>query len=193
MESFINYLQSHNLSAHSIDSLVSSANPEAFKKGEFVLRQGEVCRHKVFVEKGLLRTFGLTTDGNEHILQFSPENTWTLDVESYDRQIPALYNISAIEKTDVLIWERNDFERLRSELPELQSLSQQLISRNIYNSRHRLLTALGETPEQKYENFVHTSGDLLSRLPLRMIASFLGISLKTLTRIRKAQLHRQSK
>lgn len=155
-----------------------------------MLRQGEVCRHKIFIEKGLLRTFGLSSDGNEHILQFSPENTWTLDVESYDRQTPALYNIAAVEKTEILIWERNDFEHLRNNLPELQNLSQQLISRNIYNSRQRLLTALSATPEQKYENFVNTSGDLLSRLPLRMIASFLGISLKTLTRIRQAQLHR---
>ncbi|WP_431211263.1 Crp/Fnr family transcriptional regulator [Puia sp. P3] len=110
--------------------------------------------------------------------------------ESYDRQQPAHSNIAAIENSDVLLWPKSDFDSLLSTIPQLKDLSQQLISRNIYNSRQRILTALSATPEEKYQEFVQTFPDYLARLPLHMIASYLGISIKTLTRIRQAQLRR---
>jgi CRP-like cAMP-binding protein len=132
----------------------------------------------------------MTPDGGEHILQFSPENTWTLDAESYDRQAPSHYNISAVESSELLLWTKDDFNRLLAEVPRLKNFAEQLISRNIYSGRQRLLTTLSATPEEKYEDFVRNSPELLSRLPLRMIAAYLGISLKTLNRVRHAQLLR---
>ena len=113
-----------------------------------------------------------------------------MDVESYDRQVPALLNIAAVEDSELLAWTKADFHHLLETMPGLKKLSQQLISRNIYNSRQRLVSALGATPEEKYDEFVQTFPHLLPRLPLHMIASYLGISLKTLTRIRHAQVHR---
>lgn len=188
---FETYIQSQtNLGNEAIELISSLAIPRSVQRNEFLLEQGQVCRHKIFIIKGLLRTFGTAADDSEHILQFSPENTWTLDVESYDRQTPAQFNIAAIERSDVLLWNKTDFDRLLADIPEFKAYSQQLISRNIYNSRQRLLSTLSATPEEKYKDFVQTSPDLLSRLPLQMIASYLGISLKTLTRIRHAQVHR---
>jgi CRP-like cAMP-binding protein len=154
------------------------------------LREGEICRHKIFTVKGILRTFGTTPDGGEHILQFSAEHSWTLDVESYDMQVPAHSNISAIEPSEVLLWKKADFELLLATVPQLETLAGQLISRNIHKSRQRLLSTLSGTPEQKYEAFINDFPELLARLPLRMIASYLGISLKTLNRVRHAQLQR---
>jgi CRP/FNR family transcriptional regulator len=188
---FENYLRLRtDLSQEDICRVSTLAVTRKLRRNEFLLREGDVCRHKVFIVSGILRVYGMTPDGGEHILQFSPENSWTLDVESYDRQEPAHSNISAVEPSEVLLWAKADFDRLLSEVPQLKSLAEQLISRNIYNSRQRLLTTLGGTPEQKYEDFVQNFPQLLPRLPLRMIASYLGISLKTLTRIRHAQLQR---
>ena len=188
---FENYLCSQtDLSETDICRISALAIPRKLRRNEFLLREGEVCRHKIFIVSGLLRSFGMTPDGSEHILQFSPENTWTLDVESYDRQEPSHYNISTVEPSELLLWHKTDFERLLAEIPQLKSFAGQLISRNIYNSRQRLLTALSGTPEEKYEDFVKNSPGLLSRLPLRMIASYLGVSLKTLNRVRQAQLLR---
>jgi len=165
----------------------SRAAVRTLRRNELLLRPGEICRHKIFVIKGLLRTYSVSDDGNETILQFSPEMNWTLDAESYDQQIPSRYYISAVENSEVLLWHKNDFDRLLAELPPLKKYAEQLISRNIYISRHRLQTALSATPEEKYEEFVRTNPSLLARLPLRMIAAYLGISLKTLTRIRHGQ------
>lgn len=191
MDEFEIYLRAHTrLDSADIARIQSLATTRSLRRNEFLLREGEICRHKVFVIHGLLRTYGTAADGSEHILQFSPEHSWTLDVESYDKQQPALYNIAAIENSDILLWPKADFESLLANIPLLKSFSQLLISRNIYTSRQRLLTALSATPEEKYQDFVQSSPDLLTRLPLHMIAAYLGISIKTLTRIRQAQLRR---
>ncbi|MBN8851066.1 MAG: cyclic nucleotide-binding protein [Sphingobacteriales bacterium 50-39] len=191
MDEFELYLRAHtHLDNGDMDQIRSLAIPKTLRRNEFLLHEGEICRYKIFISKGLLRTFGTAADGSEHILQFAPEHSWTLDVESYDRQQPARYNIAAIENSEVLLWPKADFDKLLATIPSLQSFAQQLISRNIYNSGRRILTALSATPEEKYQEFIHSSPDLLARLPLHMIAAYLGISIKTLTRIRQAQLRR---
>ena len=191
MDAFKAYFKTHaGLSDAEIERIWAEGTPKRLQRNELLLHEGQVCRHKIFVVKGLLRTFGTAAGGSEHILQFAPENSWTLDVESYDHQKPSTLNIGAVERTEVLLWAKAGFERMLAETPALKSLANQLISRNIYNSRQRLLSTLSATPEEKYDDFVQAFPNLLPRLPLRMIASYLGISLKTLTRIRQAQLHR---
>jgi CRP/FNR family transcriptional regulator len=188
---FETYLHTYiGLSDSAIEQIVVAAKPRSLHRNELLLQQGQVCRHKTFVIKGLLRSFGTGADGSEHILQFSPENSWTLDSESYHLLTPSQFNIAAIEQSELLLWTKPEFDRLLTDIPALQTFSQQLISHNNYRGRHRLFTALSATPEEKYEEFVRTYPDLLSRLPLHMIAAYLGISLKTLTRIRAAQIHR---
>ena len=191
INNFKSYLRLYtDLNDGDINHICTLAIIRKLRRNEFLLHEGEVCRWKTFITSGLLRNFGTTQDGSEHILQFSPENTWTLDVESYDKQVPSHYNISAVEPSQVLLWPKADFNRLLEEIPQMKSLANQLISSNIYNSRQRLLTALSGTPEEKYEDFVQNSPGLLSRLPLWMIAAYLGISLKTLNRVRQTQLMR---
>lgn len=185
------YLRTHtHLSDEDIHTVHSAAMQRTLQRNELLLREGQVCRHKTFIVTGLLRTFGTVADGSEHVLLFSPEHTWTLDAESYDRQAPSLFNIAAVEQSELLLWTKADFDRLLAEIPGLSTFAQQLISRNTYSSRQRLFIALSATPEEKYLDFVRTFPGLLARLPLHMIAAYLGISLKTLTRIRHAQLHR---
>lgn len=179
-----------SLTEDTICSIGNAAINKTLGRNELLLQAGDVCRHKFFIAKGLLRNYSIDTSGNEHIIQFSPEHTWTLDVESYDKKTPSLINIGAIEPTEVLLWTKDEFNRLLNEVPELRKLSQQIISGNIYYNRQRILTTLSATPEEKYEDFTQRFPNLLSRLPLRMIASYLGMSIKTLTRIRHNQLHR---
>jgi CRP-like cAMP-binding protein len=188
---FETYLQSKgNMPEEAIRRISDLAMPRKLRRNELVFSAGEICRHKVFVVSGLLHSFNISADGNQHILQFSPENSWTLDVESYDRQIPSQVSIGAVEPSTILCWQKKDFDILLSEVPQLKKFAEDLIARNIHYSRKRILLSLSATPEEKYEDFVNTFPGYLSRLPLRMIAAYLGISIKTLTRIRHAQLQR---
>ncbi|WP_295772192.1 Crp/Fnr family transcriptional regulator [uncultured Mucilaginibacter sp.] len=188
---FETYLQTHtNLTANDIALVSSMATLRVLKRNESVLDAGDICKHKTFVVSGLLRNYGASADGSEHILRFSPENSWTLDVESYDKQEPSVINISAIEPSQVLMWSKTDFQHLLVNVPALKELAEQLIANNTYYSSQRMLTTLSASAEERYEDFIQRFPNLLARLPLRMIAAYLGISLKTLTRIRHAQLTR---
>jgi len=188
---FESYLRTQSdLTPEAISRISNLAIKRTLRRNDYIFRAGEVCRHKVFVMSGMLRTFSEAADGNEYILQFSPENSWTLDVESYDKQVPSVISIGAVEPSEVLCWQKADFNLLLTEIPQLKKYSEQLIARNTYHNRQRILTTLSATPEEKYEAFVKEFPDYLLRLPLRMIAAYLGISIKTLTRIRHAQLQR---
>jgi len=188
---FETYLRARtNLTDAEIEQIILAAKPVSLQRNEALLLQGQVCRHKIFIVKGLLRTYGIGADGSEHILYFSPENNWAVDPESYHQQTPSQFTIAAVERSEVLLWSKPDFDRLLQEIPELSVLSEQLVIRSNFSNRQRLFATLSSTPEEKYEDFVRSFPDLLARLPLHMIAAYLGISLKTLTRIRHAQVRR---
>lgn len=190
LDEFKCYLRSRtNLSDDHLNQICTAASPRMLRRNDYVLSEGEICRHKTFIVKGMLHTFATSVDGNEPILQFSLENSWTLDAESYDTQSPSKYNIAAVEESEVLMWHKPDFDKLLSDVPPLKAFAEQLISRSGYSIRTRLLSALSASPEERYNDFVRDYPTLLTRLPLRMIAAYLGISIKTLTRIRHAQAH----
>lgn len=190
---FENYLATQtDLPADTIRHIGNMASMRRLRKNEVLLNAGEICRHKIFIVNGLLRTYHIKPDGNEHILHFSQQGTWTLDVESYDKLTPSLINIEAVERSTVLLWTKPDFDKLLRDIPELKRFSERLIARTVYHNRNRILTILSGTPEERYTDFINAYPDYLARLPLRMVAAYLGISLKTLTRIRHAQLQREA-
>jgi CRP-like cAMP-binding protein len=188
---FETYIRAHaNLSDCDIALIRSVAIERTLRKKEALLRAGEVCRYKIFVSNGLLRTYSTKDDGSEHILQFSAENSWTTDPESFDYATPSLSNIDALEYSKVILWTKKDFEYLFENIPALKAYSEKLISRNLYLIRQRILSAISSTPEEKYDDFIKNYPDIFNRVPLHMVASHLGVSLKTLSRIRHAQLTR---
>ncbi len=188
---FKDYLRGNSqINDADIKLILDLALPRKLKRNEFLLEQGGICRHKTFVADGLLRTYALNTEGHEHILQFAPELTWTLDAESYNKVIPSRYSICAIERSEVLMWSKTDFDQLLLAIPALKSFSDNIISETMQNTRNRLHTILSASPEKRYDDFLRTTPNLLQRLPLKMIAAYLGVSLKTLNRVRQAQLQR---
>jgi CRP-like cAMP-binding protein len=186
---FENYLKTQGitLSDEEIRLISAAAIEKTVHRKEFLLKAGEVCRYKAFITKGFLRTYRVGPDGSEHIIQFSPEQTWTTEGESYTNRTPSAYSIEALEDSHIIMWSRDRFDALLDQIPALKAFSEQLISRNLYSSRNRLYKAISTTPTEKYEDFLKTYPGILLRIPLRMVASYLGISLKTLIRIRQTQ------
>ncbi|GAB3317702.1 Crp/Fnr family transcriptional regulator [Larkinella ripae] len=185
--------QGTTLSDEQIRLVGRAAIEKTVPRKQLLLQAGEVCRHKMFVVKGFLRTYRMGPDGSEHLMQFSPELSWITEGESYTNRSPSAYCIDALEESQLLMWNRDQFDALLHQLPALKTFSEQLISRNLYASRNRIYKAISATPEEKYEDFILSYPGILRRVPLRMIASYLGVSLKTLTRIRQSQLPRSLK
>ncbi len=187
---FDHYMKLHcpALSDEDIRQITQVATIRTIRKKQLLLQPGEMCRYKMFVLSGLLRTYRVSPDGVEHTLQFSPEQNWLTDGESYTNQVPSVHYIDALEETQLLLWSRDSFNALFQHIPALKAFSEQLIANNLFISRNRLYKTISATPAIKYEEFIETHPGILLRVPLRMVASYLGVSLKTLTRIRHAQL-----
>jgi CRP-like cAMP-binding protein len=158
------------------------------RRKEFLLQEGEVCRYKIFIAKGLLRSYCLKDDGTEHIMRFSPENSWTTDHESLKKQTPSKLNIEALENSEVVLWTRESLAELHSSSPAFKAYTERLIDNSLHSIHERILMNLSYTSEEKYEDFIASFPDIFRRVPLHMVASYLGVSRETLSRIRHARL-----
>lgn len=162
----------------------SCATPLTLRRRQVLLREGEICRHKIFVLNGLLRTYRVAEDGTESIMRFTTENGWAIDHESYVSQTPSNSRIEALEDTDVLLWTRETMDDLFEALPIFKLVSDQLKEQSFNESLQRIFINISYTAEAKYDDFITKYPDVFRRVPLHMVASYLGVSRETLSRIR---------
>jgi CRP-like cAMP-binding protein len=158
--------------------------PKKLRKKQYLLQEADICKYTAFVEKGILRTFSVDEKGNEHILQFSPEGWWLSDLYSFLTNEPSLYNIEALEDCELLLISKTSWDLLLEKIPAFERYFRILIQNNLIVTQKRLMGTLSETAEQKYTKLIQTYPDCLQRVPQHMIASYLGITRETLSRIR---------
>jgi CRP-like cAMP-binding protein len=188
---FKTYIQEQaGLTDAEVELIYATALKRSLRRKEAILQQGDICRYKVFVVKGLLRIYRTKEDGSEYILQFSPENNWNVEPESYDKLTPSKYNIDALEPSEVLLWTKSNFVALQESIPQLKVFSQRIIADNIYLNRQRVFSTISSTAEEKYDEFIKNYPGVFARVPLHMVASYLGVTRETLSRIRHAQVSR---
>lgn len=154
-------------------------------KEDYVLRAGQVCNHSFFVEKGLLRLYALNAAGHPNILQFAPECAITDDRGSvYFREASRFY-IDAVEDSVVVLMDR-DFAAKVSELsPGFSEHNERLLQNHLRTLYGRVASLLGASAKERYTEFVRTYPDVLSRVPQWMVASYLGITPESLSRVRR--------
>jgi CRP-like cAMP-binding protein len=163
--------------------------PGTFKKGEFLLREGEIAKSGAFVTSGCLRSYTVDDKGKEHILQFSPDNWWTGNLDSYRNGTPSAYFIDAIEDTQVLLLDASSFQKLM-EIPAFAAGFLGGIQKSAISKDRRIIASLSDTAEERYGDFLQKYPTIVQRVPQHMIASYLGISPETLSRIRKRMLRK---
>jgi CRP/FNR family transcriptional regulator, anaerobic regulatory protein len=184
---FKKYLDEKNvfLEVEEFNDWVSLITQKHLKRNEFLLRHGEVNKHIAFVVKGCLRQYTVDAKGKEHIVQFAPENWWISDIESFTTGRPSTYFIDAIEESDVLLIDNTSRERLMEEVPSVALFFQKLISNRQAVTQKRIAISMSAGAEERYLNFIETYRSLALRIPQHMIASYLGITPESLSRIRK--------
>jgi CRP-like cAMP-binding protein len=181
------YLQSKvDISDDILAELESLCISDYAQKGAVILKISEVCTHNFFVTKGCLRSYVFDKKGREHILQFAPDNWWISERISLLSGDPATFFIDAIEDTDYVRVPEEFLSRLGSMVPAAKTVIEKLKLNNFRSIRKRLISLLSDTGEDRYLSFVATYPSLALRLPQKMIASYLGITPESLSRIRKA-------
>jgi CRP-like cAMP-binding protein len=167
------------------DICKSLFSPKKLRKRQYILQQDDICKNLIFVEKGILRSYSVDTKGNEHILQFAPEGWWISDVYSFLTGEAAVYNIEAIEDSELLLISRSSLDELYERVPRFERYFRLLSQANMVATHRRLTASLSDSADEKYLRLLSAYPNIVARVPQHMIASYLGITPETLSRVRK--------
>ncbi|WP_310991998.1 Crp/Fnr family transcriptional regulator [Aequorivita marina] len=184
--SFKSYLVSNaGVSIEEANKRYDALEKKEFKSGAVLLEKGAPCRHSFFVEKGLLRSYMLAEDGKEHIIQFAPESWFIVDRSSVYFSETSKSYIEAIEDSKVVLLNDDFFSQVSALYPKFSQFNDRLLHKHILQMQQRINLLLGASAETRYLNFIELYPDLLLRVPQWMIASYLGITPESLSRVRK--------
>lgn len=190
----LNYLDQQTsvpLSEEDIELIREAFIPRKFRKRQFLLQEGDVCKYISFIVKGAVRQYTVDEKGNEHVLNLAIENWWTSDRESYHKLTPSIYNIDAWEETQVLMLPKADgwYDKVNT-IPAFCQLRIKLDDAHHMAMQSRLHSSINYTAEYRYEELLRKYPDFLQRFPQHIIASYLGITKETLSRIRNQSVKR---
>lgn len=186
LSQFKKYLQDKtNISDDQFDLIAANILSKKVKKDTQLLREGDVCSQVFFVAKGLLRAYTLDNLGKEHIIQFGPEDAWVSDRNSFYFNQPAMFYIDAIEDSKIVFISKEFYDRAEEIIPGFNSFSVMILHNFIRFMQKRISLLLGATAEQRYLDFIELYPNLTLRVPQWMIASYLGITPESLSRVRK--------
>lgn len=161
-----------------------------FVKGTILLRQGEKAANAYKVKKGCLKSYVLDKSGKEHILQFAPEDWIIADINSLLNNLPSSIYIEAIEDTEVELMGKNHLTQLDKMPAELIIQENRKFIRSLISINKRLIALLSSSATERYNEFIKMYPSLANRLPLKLIASYLGITPEYLSDIRRKNIRK---
>lgn len=184
---FQKYLEEKiKLTEQDLELIQSVSVIKKLRKHQYLLQADDVWQYNSFVCKGFVRTYYVDNKGQERILNFSPENYWICgDKASLASKKPSKYNIDAIDASEILLIRKTDFEMLCKKIPVFNDFINSILQENFIAMQERICLTITFTAEEQYNNFIQKFPAIANRVPKHMIASYLGISAETLSRVRK--------
>jgi CRP-like cAMP-binding protein len=159
-----------------------------FRKKDYFIRQGEVCRHLAFVNSGCFRTFNTDKKGDEFTIYFSFEDGWIGDKTSFYANFPSRISVQALEHGEVLSIGKEDFESALEKLPSFEKWYRIRSIKSYHAIQQKLINFHSESAEERYIKLLEKRPELIHRIPQHYIASYLGIKPQSLSRIRRSIL-----
>ncbi|MDH7459941.1 Crp/Fnr family transcriptional regulator [Chitinophagaceae bacterium 26-R-25] len=161
-----------------------------YRKRQYFLQEGDICKHVAFVVRGAARMFSVDEKGIEHIVRFALETWWLGDLESVRQLTPSHYNIELLENADLLVISTAEAFELRDKCRPFDLMFTAVDYQANIAAQKRIHAAISLTAEERYEELAKTYPEFIQRFPQNMIASYLGLSPETLSRIRKHILNK---
>jgi CRP-like cAMP-binding protein len=187
MDALLHYVQKFcQLDKEATDDLLLNLKTKTLKKGEYLLKHGEVCRHLFFINKGLAKSFFYKND-KEFIMRFFAENTLFSVFDSYLTQTASNYMITALEHTTVTLIRYDDMESICRQHHCMETFFRKLVSDVAIKMMKRITEMLEEDATARYNKFVQENNPVLQRITLGDLAKYLGITQQSLSRIRLAR------
>lgn len=167
-----------------LDEVLAAFIQVDLKRGDFVLKQGELCNFVYFICSGCLQVFVYDSDFNESTRDIVIEDNWCSDLVSFGSGMPATENIKAVEPCVLMAINREAFSKMIQTVPQFDKVYKQILEASYSNSVYRINTFLALSALERIKWLMEFRPKLMSRLSSKLIASYLGISQETLSRLK---------
>ncbi len=181
---FQNFNQKVSLTPEEQENIKQYLTPKKLRKKQYLLQEGDVCKTIAFIEKGVLRAYSVDDNSNEHIIQFGLEGWVISDLYSFLTAESATYNIDAIEDAELVLINKAAHEELLLKAPKYETFTRMNITGAYLAMQKRLTSIISSPLEERYANFTALYPNIVQRVPQHMIASYMGLTPETLSRIR---------
>ena len=182
---YIERKSSVKLTGEERNLIMGTLKPKRLRKGQFFLQEGDVCKYMGFIVKGATRQFSDDKKGHEHILKFGVEEWWVGDYESFHLLTPSKYYVEALEEVDMILITNEQLQEFIRTIPAINAMVEALDRGAAVANTKRMHAAISFNAEERYEDLVRTYPHFIQRFPQNMIASYLGLSPETLSRLKK--------
>jgi len=173
------------LNEEEIQELSDRISIRKIKRRQFLLSEGEKCKHYNFVVNGCFKMYKVDLAGKEHNLLFASENEWITDIGSFHSEKPSELYIEAVEPSTIIQIKKEDLLFFYENYPKFDRNFRVIIEDKFVELQNRLLQTFSSTAEERYLSFLDQYPHLTQRLPNTQIASYIGITPEFLSRIRK--------
>jgi len=170
---------------HEADAIVESFSEREYVKNEFFLSEGHINRNYAFLVEGFMRAYTHDIEGNEITTTFYSENQIVCELFSFFKRVPAEENIQALTDCKVYYITFDELQVVFHNMPHFREFGRLVLVNAYANLKHRMYTILKHTAEERYANLVHTNPTVFQHAPLKHIATYLGVTDTSLSRIRK--------
>ncbi|WP_031425944.1 Crp/Fnr family transcriptional regulator [Flavimarina sp. Hel_I_48] len=173
------------LTARDREHIPAFFEPKKIRRRQFLLNEGDYCRKLNFVSKGIIKSYALDEKGQEHISLLAWEGWWASDFSSFICEEKAKLSIEAIEDSELLLISKINYEKLLIEVPIMERYFRILYQNSLVTKDRRLLSSNAYNAEEKYIEFIEMYPSIAQRVPQTLIASYLGLTPETISRIKK--------
>jgi CRP-like cAMP-binding protein len=161
--------------------------PLKIKQGEFTERAGNISKGMIYVNSGCLMTYFTNKQATDHVIQFATSGWWTGDLHSFTSQTPSIYSTKALADSEVLLLPTNDMAHLLERFTKFERYFRIIFQNSLVTHQHRIIQNFSVGAEERYREFQKKYPSLVQYVPLKYIASYLGITPEFLSKIRRRQ------
>ncbi|KAA0992240.1 Crp/Fnr family transcriptional regulator [Dyadobacter aurulentus] len=192
-DAFFDYLKRYSsepLSEDEMNLIRQALTPFKLRKRQYFLQAGDVCKNFAFITHGAMRQYMVDDKGTEHVARLGIENWWMGDRESFLMNTPSAYHIDAWENTEMLLINKAATDELIRKVPAYCEMTREMDNRNNIANQRRITSSISFTAEKRYADLFATYPELIERFPQHVIASYLGITKDTLSRVKRQLLRK---
>jgi CRP-like cAMP-binding protein len=182
---FVNYFSKISpLSKEESNAIVENMCVKIFRKGDFLLKQGQLSRDTYFIMEGCIREF-IVNDGEEKTTNFFTEEQWIISLNNFGLQTPSEKNLVCVEDTMVSVGNEDQAQIMFKKFPRFETISRVIVEADFAEQKKQLISYHTDSPEERYRKLLKSRPDIFQRVPQYQIASYIGVKPESLSRIRK--------